>query len=319
MYISRICLSLLLFSPYAYGVHAHSIRYNSACLSTEHRGNPDTIDALIFKNKPAVPYNHVAATPTFLVEAKKDTFYAWRNSVINSIENRLQELILEGNTTTIRSHISSVHAAIDRLENQRNYLKNACYADLGENLIAVPEQDVVFLMQWAREIVIQGDEIVPLVGIVLDDNLRLILGTCCGDLPFVVKDHIYWQRVIEAGWVAVDADPAGRIQPVLHPNIIGEKFHFYKTRFGIYFRETLGADEVAPGDLIRIVTHLNNDPRNKSAVHGENAMIVWIKFPNDPLFDASLAGQYVPGKNATTASWLYAQDFEALYTELRQQ
>jgi hypothetical protein len=190
MRIYQIIGSLLLLNSYAYGVHAHSIRYNNACLHTERRGDPDLIDLLIFKEKPLIPYNHVAATPHALVAVKKDVFIAWHSFALNAIEKRLHELTHEDDTKTFRSQISLIHDAIERLQNQHHYLKKVTYTDLEKKLIAVPEQDITLLMQWARGITIQGDDIVPIITITLDTDTQLVLGSCCGDLAYAISDHI---------------------------------------------------------------------------------------------------------------------------------
>ena len=315
--ISAIGLSLsLLLSHAAYGVHAQSIRYNSVCLNTEHRGNPDAIDAVIFSRKPAVNFDHVLATPGTLVAANKEVIDIWRTHALQAINNRLVALQDEVAAESAEAVSDAVRAACARLTRQAQYLETTNYPTFETDLIAIPEHDIVFLMQWAERIVVSGDEIVPVITIILDDTTVLTASSCCGDLPFVLYDHMYWQKLIEAGWVAVDADVLGRVQPVLHTNVIGEKFHFYKTRYGVYFRETLGTQEAVPGDLLRIVKYVTNDPRHNESIHGKSA-IVWLKFPSDKDFTQSLDGQYIPNAGrAKTASWVYAHDMQALFAEL---
>src|ERR1700722_4611897 len=264
-----VFLSLsLLFSLNMYGVHAHTIRYNNACLTNEQRGNPDVVDAHIFKHKAIVNYEHILATSSRFVEARKEVIESWRSWTLSAMETRLQELEAEAATTGESDTNTVARAAYARLTALSEHLQRAVYQDLSNDLIAMPEQDIVLLMQWAERIIVTGDEIVPVVTVVLDDTHALTASSCCGDLPFVLNDHIYWQKVIEAGWVAVSPDSLGRVQPVLHTNVVGDKFHFYKTKFGVFFRETLGADEKTPGDLVRIMKYFANDPRHTAAIHG---------------------------------------------------
>lgn len=306
----------LLFSINMYGVHAHTIRYNNACLADEHRGNSDSVEKCIFRDKtPPVNFNHILATPVQWVAVRKDveSLRAW---VVDAMQQRMNALAAEINAATTDEAKDLMQAAYARVSLLHERLSNASYQDLDNELIAVPEQDIVMMMQWAERIVVTGDEIVPVVTIVLDDTHVFTASSCCGDLPQLISDHIYWQKVIEAGWVAVDPDALGRVQPVMHTSVIGDKFHFYKTRFGVYFRETLGSEEKAPGDLVRIMKYLALDPRHNPAIHG-SAPIVWLKFPADPQFNPSLDGQYIPGNNrAQTASWLYVHDFPQLLAEL---
>lgn len=312
--IFGLCVSLLFSCTTVYAVHAQSIRYNSICLPTEHRGNPDAIDEVIFFRKPVVNFAHVLATPTQYVAAKQEVIETWRAYALQQVTQKLEFLKSEANA---ESASEAMRAACARLARQEEYLKTVQYPALeNSDLIAVPEQDIVFFMQWAERIIITGDELLPVVTIILDNNTALSVSSCCGDLPFVVSDHLYWQKVIEAGWVAVDADALGRVQPVLHTNVIGEKFHFYKTRYGVYFRETLAAQDQTPGDLLRIVKYVKNDPRHNEQIHG-NAAIIWLKFPSDKEFTQSLDGQYIPGADrAKTASWVYAHDLPQLWAEL---
>lgn len=302
---------LLLTSPYVYGVHAEAIRYNNSCLNFENRGNLDAIDTLIFNHKPAINYDHVLATPTNPVRAKYEIIETWRTFVVNAITDRIAAA--EKNT---QLHASST-GVIERLKNELSYLNSIEYSTLeGEELIALPEQAIVLLMQWTKNIIISGDEFVPVITVELDDTTSITASSCCGDLPLVIRDHIYWQKLIEAGWVAVDNDALGRVQPILHPNIIGDKFHFYKTKFGVYFRETLSETENVPGDLVRIVTHIQNDPRYNPNIQG-SLPVAWLKFPADPTFDASITGQYVPNENrAQTATWVLVKDLPTLYAEI---
>jgi len=322
MKISRhAILSLsLLVSPCVYAVHAQAVRYNNQCLDCEHRGNPDKIDELIFGGKPLVNHDHVMATPTLYVTAPKELIDQWCAGASHAITARLTALHAEIASADADTATDLLQAAAARLSHQADYLTNVQYPTTGtDGLIALPEQDVVFLMQWAKRIISTGDEVVPALTIVLDDVTTLVVNSSCGDLPAVIQDHIYWQKVVEAGWVAVDSDSMERVQPILHPDVIGEKFHFYKTRFGVYFRETLSANERVPGDLLRIVKYLQRDPRHNASLHG-NATIVWLKFPADPAFNASLDGQYLPNAGrAKTATWVYAHDLQALYTELQNQ
>lgn len=314
-FLPMLGLSVSLFFSYnIYAVHAQSIRYNNICLPTEQRGNPDAIDELIFFRKPIINFAHVLATPTRLVTARPDDIEQLRTHARSQIASRRAALEQEA---ACEDAGDVVKAACARLARQEEYLKTVQYPALeGGELIAVPEQDIVFFMQWAERIIVTGDELLPVVTIILNGTTAISASSCCGDLPFVVSDHLYWQKVIEAGWVAVDADALGRVQPVLHTSVIGEKFHFYKTRYGVYFRETLAAQEQTPGDLLRIVKYVKADPRHNEQIHG-NAAIIWLKFPSDKDFTPSLDGQYIPNAGrAKTASWVYAHDLLQLWTEL---
>jgi hypothetical protein len=301
-----IILSLsLLASPSIYAVHAEAIRYNNQCLNCEDRGNPDHIDAIIF-GKPLVNHDHILATPTQYVTANREVVDAWRTWIVQAATKRLAE---------ISSRL--YEAAAERLSRQVAYFESVQYPTVADGLIAIPEQDIVLLMQWAQHIIPGDNESEPNFTITLDDNTSFVVRSNCGDLYAVIQDHIYWQKVIEAGWVAVDADNVGRVQPIMHTNSIGEKFHFYKTRFGVYFRETLGSEEKAPGDLIRIIKYFQRDPRHNESIHGK-AFIVWLKFPADAAFNPTLDGQYIPNTGrAETATWSYAHDLQTLYAELQ--
>ncbi len=306
---------LLLASPYMYGVHADAIRYNNSCLSFERRGSLDTVDELIFTHKPALHYDHILATPALLVRAKHDVIEIWRTFVVNAIAERIT--MLQNQASDVKGSTDLLNVAIERLQGELSYLQSTQYYKLeSEELVAVSEQTIVLLMQWAKNITISGDEFVPVITVQLDDNTIITASSCCGDVPLVIRDHIYWQKLIEAGWVAVDIDALGRVQPILHPDVIGEKFHFYKTRFGVYFRETLGETENVPGNLLRIVTHIERDPRYNPNVQGE-LPVAWLKFPAEPTFDATVTGQYVPNENrAHTATWVLAKDLPTLYAEI---
>lgn len=305
---------LLLASPYAYGVHADAIRCNNSCLTLEHRGSLDAVDALIFAHKTTVNYDHILATPALLVRVKHDIIETWRTIAMHAMVERLATI--QNQAPEAKSVADTLPIAIERLQNELSYLQSIKYQTLEtENLVAVSEQAIVLLMQWAKSITISGDEFVPVIVVELDDNISITASSCCGDLPLVIRDHIYWQKLIEAGWVAVDADALGRVQPILHPAVIGDKFHFYKTKFGVYFRETLSETEKVPGDLVRIVTQIQKDPRYNKDVHG-SLPVVWLKFPADPAFDATVTGQYVPNENsAQTATWVLLKDLPALYAE----
>lgn len=307
----------LLCSVNLYGVHAHAIRSNNACSINEQRGNPDVIDQHIFLRRPILNFAHITATPGQLVAVRKETFETWHAWVLDAMSKRSEALVAENAAHNANDEgMNLAIAAYDRITMLYERLKNGVYAEIDTDLIAVPETDVVILMQWAERIVVTGDDVVPVVTIILDDMHALTASSCCGDLPQVISDHMYWQKVIEAGWVAVDPDALGRVQPILHTNVIGEKFHFYKTRFGVYFRETLSGEEKAPGDLVRIIKYLPHDPRHNQTIHG-SAPIVWLKFPSDPQFNPSLDGQYIPGSNRSlTASWVYVHDFQNLLAEL---
>lgn len=299
-----------------FGVHAHTIRYNTECLEYENRGTLDPIDKHIFLYKTPINYAHILATPTQLVQAKKEIIIALRTWALDRILARRAQLEQEIQNSDDETVKSLAQEALYRLNMLDAHLCNAVYTEIDQDLLELPEQDVMVLLQWAQRVIIGGDELIPVVTIVLNDTITLTAGSCCGDLPFVIRDHIYWQKLIEAGWVAAEQDALQRLQPVLHTNVIGEKFHFYKTRFGIYFRETLGETENTPGDLVRIVKYLQQDPRHVASVHG-NAHIIWLKFPYEEGFNASLDGQYIPGSNrARNASWVYAHDFVTLLNEL---
>jgi|GEM_PF-6486251 len=308
-------LALICSTP-LFGVHAHTIRYNAHCSEDEQKGNLDAVDQYIFASKTPVNYAHMLATPKQLITAKKDLMAVWLASTIDKVGARLSQLEVElqqAENSDLQSVITEAYA---RLKDIFDYLNNVQYQDVDTELIAVPEQDIAILMQWAQRVVVAGDEMLPLVTIILDGTTTLNVGSCCGELPYVISDHIYWQKLIEAGWVAVDHDASQRVQPILHTSVIGEKFHFYKTNYGVFFRETLADDERTPGDLVRIVKYLAADPRHIESVHG-NAHIIWLKFPYEADFTPSLDGQYIPGSNrARTASWVYAHDFAALFTEL---
>ncbi len=318
-FFSHVTLPLcLLMSHASYAVHADTIRYNNNCLTQEHRGNPDSVDTAIFVTKPLINFEHVLATPQSYVIVSQEVIESLRLHVLETMKNKLVDL--ENQLTDSYEDVSQevLRAAHMRLTKHAAYLEHVQYeVSQSGDLIAVPEQDIVLLMQWVERIEVAGDEIVPVITLVLDDATSLTVGTGCGELPFVIKDHIYWQKLIEAGWVAVDADALGRVQPIWHTSVIGEKFHFYKTRYGVYFRETLGEHEPVPGDLVRIVKHIHNDPRHVQSMHG-TAAIVWLKFPTDENLKESLDGQYIPNANrAKTASWTYAHDLSALLSELQ--
>jgi hypothetical protein len=290
----------------------------------EQRGEPDTIDYMIFAKKTPVNGLHVAATPTALVTARNTTFTAWKTWVLTAMHRRLLSFAQELRTTdTDSERYTLLIKAQKRVIDQYNNLRNTTYDSVSDSLIAVPEQDILLLAQWSESLIMSGDECTPRVTILLDDVSELTFGACCGDVAAVLKDHMYWQEVIEAGWAAVDADPAGRIQPVWHTNDIGEKFHFYKTKYSVYFRETLSADEQAPGDLYRIVKYPHNDPRYDREAQGA-AEVIWLKFPHDEAYDPSENGRYNPAKiddadtslegcYAERATWAYKEDALALF------
>lgn len=320
-FLSRVALPIfLLMSQASYAVHAEVIRYNNNCLTQEHRGNPDSVDAVIFGRKPLINFEHVLATPHSYVIASKEAIETMRVHVLDAMKNKLTDLENQLINSYEDGLQETLRAAHMRLTTHIAYLEHEQYeVSQSGDLIAVPEQDVVLLMQWAERIEVGGDEILPVITVVLDDATCVTVGNGCGDLPFVFKDHIYWQKLIEAGWVAVDADVLGRVQPVLHTSVIGEKFHFYKTRYGVYFRETLGEYEPIPGDLVRIVKYIDADPRINKTVHG-NEPVIWLKFPADKNFKESQDGQYIPYTDcAQTASWVYIHDLQALFSELQNQ
>jgi hypothetical protein len=308
-------------------VHAHetNMRYNRNCLHKELRGQPDQIECTIFPKKRPFTFAHVNATPTTGIVVNTELFNAWRLYILTKMQNVLVTLTHKLDSKNDGDNIVTYEAQ-QRAFRQYVHLRDALYVPIDNDSVVVPEQDLTLLAHWSDEVIIKVDEGVLQVIVVLDAGRQLLIEPCCGELAQLLKDHAYWNEVVESGWAAFDQDPTGRLQPVLHTNVIGEKFHFYKTAFGPFFRETLSEQERAPGDLYRIVKYVNRDPRLSTEVHG-SLDIIWLKFPADPDYDPSLNGWYNPGKQheddstpgkfANQATWAYEKDALALFIQQR--